>query len=183
VRQPKTWIGYAVKAGAGAGVGAEGALAGVLQMWGNKASGCTFAITTGRLGLIAGFSGGLALVFATGFAQASEFQDFTSSGADFALACGPKIGKMVNPKWSNIAALASQFDNGLATVEGIVKGSNPKFATLRSELPGLAKSVSQAALFDADDQNITVLDIPLCGGGTEAGVYYGWSRTSVLSSW
>jgi hypothetical protein len=183
VVQPKTWVGFAVKGGGGAGVGAEVALAAVLKLWGGNSGGCSFATSTGRLGAVAGFSGGLAFVYATGFSQASEFQGFAADGLDFALACGPKIAGVVNPKWAKVSALATKFDDGLGLVEGIVKGSNPKYQDLRAELPGIAKTISQAALIDPEVKNITVLDVPLCGGGAEAGIYYGWSSTKLLSSW
>jgi hypothetical protein len=183
VPQPKTWVGVAIKGGAGAAAGAEVAVSAVLRIWGDNAGGCSFATTTGRLGAVAGFAGGLAFVYATGFTKADEFQGFASDGADFALACGPKIGSLVKPEWAKMASLAGRFDNGIELVEGIVKGANPRYQTLRSELPGIAKSVSQAMLIDPDQKNITLLDVPLCGAGAEAGIYYGWSSTRLLSSW
>lgn len=181
--QAKTWVGVAVKGGAGAGVSGEAAFGAVMQLWGKNDGGCSFMTTTGRLGAVAGFSGGLALVYATGFPSAREFHGFASSGADFALAFGPKIAGAVSPAWAKVAKTAQGFDGGAELVEGIVKGGNPKYATLRSELPGIAKSISSAALIDPDEQNITIIDVPMAGAGAELGVFYGWSNTRLLSSW
>jgi hypothetical protein len=182
VAQPKTWVGFAVKGGGGAAVGAELCLAAMIALWGKNNSGCTFACKTGRLGLVAGFSGGIALVFATGFTSASEVNGYTSDGADFALAVGPKIAGAVNPQWARLAAVAKNFDHSAEMVEGLVKGAG-RFGTLRGELPGIAKLISQSALIDYDEKNITVLDVPMCGVGTELGIYYGWSSVNVLSTW
>ena len=181
--QPKTWVGFAAKAGGGAGLGGEAAFCAVIPLWGNRSGGCSFATTTGRLGAVAGFSGGLALTFATGFASASEFGGFSSSGGDFALSFGPKIAGAVNPAWARMGKLVGKFDGSAELVEGIVKGVNPKYQGLRQELPGLAKSLSSAALIDPDEKNLTLIDVPLAGGGAELGIYYGWSRTRLLRQW
>src|SRR5690606_17664431 len=127
--QAKTWVGIAVKGGAGAGVSGEACFGAVMELWGKNDGGCSFMTTTGRLGAVAGFSGGLALVYATGFASAKEFNGFASSGADFALAFGPKIAGAVSPAWAKVAKTAQGFDGSAELVEGIVKGTNPKYAT------------------------------------------------------
>jgi hypothetical protein len=41
----------------------------------------------------------------------------------------------------------------------------------------------QTALVDTDYQNVTAIDVPLAGAGTEAGFYYAWSKYNLLTSW
>jgi hypothetical protein len=180
---PKSWIGVMVKGSANVVVGADGGFAGVMQLWGDNTHGCTFFSKSGRLGAVAGFSGGLALVYATGFDRADQFNGFSSSQADFALAVGAKVSAFVNPNFARLLGSLGKFEGGVETVESLVKGVNPKYGKVRTELPGIAKALSQKCLIDSDAQSITVIDIPLAGGGAELGIYYGWSSTNLLSQW
>ncbi len=180
---PKSWIGVMVKGGGGAGLSGEGGFAAVMSLSAGKRHGCSFFSATGRLGAVAGFSGGMALVYATGFRSPRDFNNFSSSGTDFALAVGTKLKGLASPKWAKMVSALDKFDGGAEMVEGVMKGANPKYQSLREELPGLAKSLSQGVLIDPDIKNITVIDVPMAGAGAELGIYYGWSTTKVLSSW
>ncbi len=189
---PKTWVGIMAKGSGGVLIGAEGGVGALVTLdWATHGVG--FCYGAGRVIAGGGFSGGLALVIATGFEDASKFEGFASDGGDWALSFGPNLkGVIASGRLAKLQpllkAMGSVTPNAvLSRVEEaaemnrfakfIRSGENSK------EIYGVAKGVMQAMLIDTDYQNVTAIDIPLAGGGAEAGIYYSWSRYKVLSRW
>ena len=59
------------------------------------------------------------------------------------------------------------------------KGGDPAFEAMRTELPGIAKTLYGEALIDYSEKSLTAVDIPGVSGGTELGIYYSWDRIRV----
>lgn len=193
---PHTWVGVMGKGSAGLAVGAEGGVAALVEVT-TGFHGISFCFGAGRLIIGGGFSGGLALVIATGFKDANGFEGYTSSGADWALSFGPNIKAVaMSGKLARLNPILKKCASGINTVvtkaeEGaremalkadsmkriVTNGENAK------EIYGVAKGAIQGYLIDTDYQNVTAIDIPLAGAGTEAGFYYAWSRYKTLSRW
>lgn len=176
----RTWVGLMIKGSVGAAVSGEVGVAGMLSLWPGSSHACLINSTCGRLGAIAGFSGGAALVIATGFSKPADFHGYTSAGLDWALSVGAKIKGVANPKWAKLARLVDGFNDQSVFAEAFMKGSNPKYQALRKELPGMAKTVFSSVMIDHDIKNILVIDVPAAGGGAEVGIYYGWSQTRLM---
>lgn len=180
----KIWVGVALKGGAGLGIGAEAGLAAVVDL-NTQRHGGSLAMGALRAGATAGASGGLAMLICTGFASVKEMHGHFSSGADYAIAVGPKFGGLV--KSSKFATLLKNFDGGMEAVEGALKmgRSSTKLQAVLKEAPGAAKSAmsTYGMLVDTDAKTMVAIDIPGLGGGAELGVFYSWGKAGVLSSW
>ncbi len=184
---PKTWIGVMGKGSAGLFLGAEGGVGALvaLDLGGFGKHGVVFSVGTGRVITGGGFSGGLALVIATGFENARKFDNYSSDGADWALSIGENFkglaasGKLasVTPVLKTLSAIQTSADKADAYRKIVCSKDFGK------EIYGVMKGVMQTALVDTDYQNVTAIDVPLAGAGTEAGFYYAWSKYNLLTSW
>jgi len=180
----KMWAGVLVKGGGGLIVGAEGGAAAVVNVDQTK-SGAVLGFGTLRAGIVGGASGGVALVICTGFGSVQEMNGFTSSGADFALAIGVKFSGFL--KASKAASSLKKFEGGLDAIEKAIHLGKDSEALKKvlSEVPGAAKSAAAvcSVVVDTDEKNIVAIDIPMAGAGAEIGVFYGWSKVKVVSTW
>jgi hypothetical protein len=181
---PKTWVGIMGKGSAGAIIGLEGGIGALAALdWSRQ--GICFGFGAGRVIAGGGFNGGLALVVATGFADAGKFEGYTSSGADWALSIGTNLksisstGKLtkLGPILKTLGAVDASVNKAEAYAKAIHSGEYSK------EIYGVVKGAMQAILVDTDYQNVTAIDIPLASAGAEAGFYYSWSMYSVLKRW
>lgn len=183
---PHSWCGIMVKGSANAVVGAELAAAALLSCT-KMTSGCTILSAGAQGGLVAGVSGGLAFVFATGFQTANDFNNYTADGIDWALSFGPKLESFVKGGTKLCTALKG-LDAVLARLDSAARAEKLKtlFNTnpeLGKEAYGIAKSVWSSSLIDSDLQSITVVDVPLASGGVQIGIYYCKSKFKLASSW
>jgi hypothetical protein len=181
---PKTWVGIVGKGSAGALIGAEGGIGALVALdWSRQ--GVCFSFGSGRVIAGGGFSGGLALVVATGFESGSKFDGYVCSGADWALSIGPNLkgismsGKLhkLGPILRVLGAADTVQSKAEAYSKAISSGEYSK------EIYGVVKGVLQTALIDTDTQTVTAIDVPLASAGAEAGFYYAWSQYNVLNRW
>lgn len=188
------WGGLLFKASIGAGVSGEAAIGILVKVGGDTPAAAVISTSSGRLGAIAGVSAGAAIVLATGFPTASSFDGHVSSGADWALSVGGKWKTFLDPKAAKIASsrapqLIKRVAENMATSSKAVqrmdkladwaKGGDPAFEAMRTELPGIAKTLYGEALIDYSEKSLTAVDIPGVSGGTELGIYYSWDRIRV----
>lgn len=181
---PKTWVGIMGKGSVGAIIGAEGGIGAVAALgFGNH--GACFSFGSGRVIAGGGFSGGLALVIATGFDSCRSFDNYWSKGADWALSIGENLKSVAAAgRLSKIAPVLktlSAVNTSVGKAESYSKVvSSSEFS---KEVYGVMKGVMQTSLIDTDSQNVTAIDIPLAGVGAEAGFYYSWSQFNLLKGW
>ncbi|CTQ61793.1 hypothetical protein LA5095_04389 [Roseibium album] len=192
------WGGLLFKASVGAGVSGEAAIGILCKVGDENPAVAVISTSSGRLGAIAGVSGGAAIVLATGFPTAASFDGHVSTGTDWALSVGGKWKTFLDPKAAKIASsnlpnIIKKVAEGMATNSRVVqrmdkladwaKGGDPAFEALRTELPGLAKTLYGEALIDYSEKNLTAVDIPGVSGGTEIGIYYKWDRMRLHRSY
>jgi hypothetical protein len=183
---PHSWFGIMAKGGGGLVVGGEFAAAALMSGM-NRAKGCSIVSLTGRAGLFGGGSGGLAFVFATGFEQPHDFNNYTADGLDWALSFGPKLSSLVKGG-SKLPQALKGLDEMLKTLQSAARVEKLKTVLnadpeLGKEVYGIAKGLYSATLIDSDLQSITAVDIPLLGGGAEIGIFYLKSGFKCTSSW
>lgn len=182
---PHTWYGLMFKGGGGVVLGAEGQVAALLSAM-DRRHGCTIGALSGRLGPVGGASAGLAVVFATGFTTPSEFSSFSADGFDWALSFGAKFSSFVKGA-GKLSALAAGGAAMLERLEGAARIKALEQVMLKpemgAEIYGIGKSLISGSLIDTDQQVITVVDIPMVGGGAEIGLYYAKTGYKCMSEW
>ena len=181
---PKTWVGIMGKGSAGLGLGAEGGVGAVAALgFGNH--GACFSFGSGRVIAGGGFSGGLALIIATGFNSSRDFHNYSSEGADWALSIGENLKSIATSgrlaKLGPVLKALSAVDKSVTKAEQYYKAVYS--SNFSKEIYGVMKGILQTSLIDTDAQNLTAIDIPLAGVGAEAGFYYSWSQYKLLKSW
>lgn len=174
------WIGLIGKGSIGAGLSGEVAIAGMKDLQSFSRS-VLFTQSSGRLGAILGAAGGWGVIFATGFRSPRDFDGFCSSGWDYSVAVGTRLKGVLNPKLAGVAKMLEGFDSKLEGIEAFLKGTNPKYQKLRSELPNIAKSVKDSVLVDPDVRSMVCIDLPGLPGA-EFGVFYKWDHIKVRSN-
>jgi hypothetical protein len=181
---PGVWHGLMLKGGGGAIVGGEGSVC-CLVKGGNPSTGVELGTASGRLGVTVGGSAGFCFVIATGFANGSAFDGYTSDGGDWALSFGPKIKSVIAA--SRLPTALVRLAEMVQTLEEAAKVKaltrfvrDPENSR---EIYSVAKSVQASYLIDDEYQGIVALDIPLAGVGAEVGIYYQWSRCKVWLQW
>jgi hypothetical protein len=195
---PKTWVGIMGKGSVGLGLGAEGGVGAVVSLDSGCRNGAVFSFGSGRVIIGGGFSGGLALVIATGFDSARKFDNFWTDGKDWALSVGTNFkglaagGKLsrINPVLASLAAVGQTTDRlqALATAKATTETAGVwrkmvSSETFGKEIYGVMKGITSGALINTDTQTVTAIDIPLASAGTEAGLYYSMSQFNLLASW
>lgn len=176
--QTGCWTGIAVKGAAGIGAGAE-AVPSLVFSWDHLGKGATFNCLSGRLGLVGGFSGGVALVIVTGFPDINQINGFSLSGWDWTLSLGAKAKGF--EKLGSTGPMIKRMVEGINSFENVIR--KVKDEEKAKELIGAGKGIVQSNGYDWSEQSVTVIDVPLAGGGGEAGVYWYWGSCKLLSSW
>lgn len=179
------WMGVQFKGGGGLIGGVEGSIGAVVNSV-RLTNGSSLISGGWRAGAVGGASGGLALLIATGFKSARDFNGYNSSGLDWALSFGPK--------WSGILKSAGKLDKLEAFAHGmldvidnasradrLVKFMKNPEAT--KEIYGVGKSLLSGTLVDDEYQGICAIDIPMAGMGAEIGIYFASSTFKTLSAW
>ena len=184
VNLPKTWVGIMGKGSAGLGIGVEGGITALSSLdFANH--GVCLSFGAGRVIAGGGFSGGLALVIATGFETASSFDGWVGTGGDWALSIGENLKSIVScgrlAKLKPILKALSTIDETVGTLDkyskAVSSGEHSK------EIYGVVKGALQGTWVDTDTKNLTAIDLPLASAGAEAGIYYSWSRYKLLKRW
>ena len=172
---PKMWAGIVLKGSLNLGCGYDGNAGIMFSLYnGDK---CAFLINNGRLGLVAGGAVGLAFAVGTGFGSQNDFASYSNTGWDGSLTLGVKAKAVVQS--SNALGRAfTMFKNGVKKAEDVIRLLHDH--DLTKEVPGLVKSALVGTLVDTEIQNITLIDVPVLGGGAEVGAFYAWSSLKVL---
>jgi hypothetical protein len=151
----------------------------LVRSWDNPSNGAWFNILSGRLGLVGGFSGGVALVIVTGFPNVNHLDGHSVSGWDWTVSLGAKFSAFA--KFGKSGPLLLKMVQRINKVEDLVKtmkaGDNGK------ELIGIGKAAYDNLGFDFEQPNITVIDIPLAGTGAEMGIYLYYGSCKLFSKW
>lgn len=172
------WSGLAVKGAAGVVIGAEDVPAAVVS-WDNWRNGALFNMLSGRLGLVGGFSGGVALVMVTGFPDIQRLSGHSVSGFDWALSVGAKVKGL--DKLGKTGPLLHKMLEGINKSEDLIRKLKDSDHT--KEVVTLGKSAVQYIGMDWEEPNVTVLDIPYLGAGAELGLYCYWGTCKLLAKW
>jgi|GEM_PF-3088444 len=178
------WSGIGVKGALGIGIGAEDVPAAVVS-WDNKSKRASFNIISGRLGLSGGFSGGLALVVLTGFTDINHLNGYSLSGWDWTLSIGAKLKGL-----DKLEKTGSLLSDALASFNQLGKLNHfddlipaIKRNEQAADLVGAGKSVISSFGYDWKEKSVTVIDVPLAGGGAEVGIYLYYGSCKLLSQW
>jgi len=172
------WSGLALKGSAGVVIEGE-EICCLVGSWDNPSRGAWFNILSARLGLVGGFSGGVALVIVTGFPNIDVLNGHSVSGWDWTVSLGAKLSGFA--KFGKSGPMLLKMVERINKVEDLVKtmkgGDNSK------ELIGIGKSAYDNFGYDFEEQNVTVIDIPLAGAGAEMGVYMYYGSCKLFSKW
>lgn len=172
------WSGLALKGSAGVVIEGEEVCC-LVRSWDNPNQGAWFNILSSRLGLVGGFSAGVALVIVTGFPNINLIHDHSVSGWDWTVTVGTKLSAFA--KLGKTGPMLVKMVENINKVEDLVKamkgGKNGK------ELIGIGKATYDNFGFDFEKPNITVIDVPLGGVGAELGVYLYWGTCKLFSKW
>jgi hypothetical protein len=177
-QQSGCWSGLALKGSAGVAIQGEEVVC-IVRSWDNASKGAWFNMLSSRLGVVGGFSGGVALVIVTGFPNINELHNHLVSGWDWTLSLGAKLSGLA--KLGKTGPMLFQMVSKINKVEDLIKtikaGENEK------EIIGIGKAAYDNFGFDFQEKNITVIDIPLGGTGAEGGIYIYVGTCKLFSSW
>ncbi len=160
--QDRVWVGFAVKGNLDCGLGGEVALVYVVRV-SDPREGFFFAMSTARLGILGGWSGGVALVVVTGIRGPKELDGHLQSGTDWTLSLAAKwdaVFKLANvPKVNELRRCAKLVQCVRDSTDSLVS---------------LGKNALALSTIDWEEPGVNVYDI--VGGGVNVGVYYYVSR-------
>ena len=172
------WSGLALKGSAGVVIEGEEVCC-LVRSWDNPNNGAWFNILSGRLGLVGGFSAGVALVIVTGFPNANHLDGHSVHGWDWTVSLGAKFSAFA--KLGRSGPLLLKMIERINKVEDLVKAM--KGGDRGKELIGIGKAAYDNFGFDFEQPNVTVIDIPLAGTGAELGVYLYYGSCKLFSTW
>jgi hypothetical protein len=179
------WFGFAIKGGAmGALAGAEIAI-GVVFSLDTPRKMMVFIMTTGRVGIGLGASGGASAVLVTNVRSVKEMQSIATSGTDWTVAIGAKIGKAAEATSEAIKVLkACWVGRTFLDQQKLIKAINAAdfVASLSKHvdsIAGLGKTIFINSNIDPDVQSVSMLDLPWPSGGAELS----WYRYDSVVNW
>lgn len=176
--QSGCWSGLALKGSAGVAIQGEDVVC-LVRSWDNPSKGAWFNVLSSRLGLVGGFTAGVALVIVTGFPNINHLHDHSVSGWDWSVSLGAKLSGFakLGKTGPMLVEMAKRINKIEDLVQAIKAGKNEK------EIIGMGKAAYDNFGCDFTEQNITVIDVPLAGTGAELGVYIYAGTCKLFSKW
>ncbi len=172
------WSGLALKGSAGVAIQGEEVVC-LVRSWDNPSKGAWFNVLSSRLGLVGGFTVGVALVIVTGFPNIDHLHNHSVSGWDWSVSLGAKLSGFA--KFGKSGPMLLEMVKRINKVEDLIQtikaGKNEK------EIIGIGKAAYDNFGYDFEEQSVTVIDIPLAGTGAELGVYIYAGTCKLFSKW
>ena len=172
------WSGLALKGSAGVAIQGEEVVC-LIRSWDNSSLGAWFNVLSSRLGLVGGFTAGVALVIVTGFPNIDELHNHSVSGWDWSLSLGAKLSGFA--KFGKSGPMLIEMARRINKVEDMIKAI--KSGEREKEIIGIGKAAYDNFGYDCGEKNVTVIDIPLAGTGVEMGVYIYAGTCKLFSKW
>jgi hypothetical protein len=172
------WSGLALKGSAGVVIQGEEVVC-LVRSWDNPGSGAWFNVLSSRLGLVGGFTAGVALVVVTGFPNINELHNHLVKDWDWSLSLGAKLSGFAKLGKTGpvLVEMAKRINRVEDLVQAIKAGKNEK------EIIGMGKAAYDNFGGDFEEKSVIVIDIPLGGVGVEMGVYIYRGTCKLLSKW
>ena len=172
------WLGIVGKGGAMvAVVGIETAAGWAVSLDGIS-KGMAITVSTTRLGVGWGASGGATFVFITGVKQPSQLNGFQTGGGDFNIALGGNYGKWVKSAMASkrIAPLVEALTKIGAKTPAALKMALKTKPESYADLVKAGKAVMDYAGLSPNGQpDVIAFDVPFASGGAEVSVFHGVS--------
>ena len=172
------WSGLALKGSAGVAIQGEDVVC-LVRSWDNASKGAWFNILSSRLGLVGGFTAGVALVIVTGFPNINVLHDHSVSGWDWSLSLGAKLSGFakLGKTGPMLVEMAQRINKVEDLVQAIKAGKNEK------EIIGMGKAAYDNLGGDFEEPSVIVIDVPMGGVGAELGIYIYAGTCKLLSQW
>lgn len=172
------WLGMVGKGGAMVAVVGIETAAGWAFSLDALSNGMALTVSTTRLGVGWGASGGCTFVLITGVRNPGQLNGFQSGGADFNVALGGNYGKWVKSATASkklaplVEALTKLGAKTPAALKAILKSKPESYGDLYKA----AKAVLDFMALTPDGPvNVLAFDVPFVSGGAEVSLFHGIS--------
>jgi hypothetical protein len=175
------WLGIGGKAGTMFVVVGIETMTGYVVSLDDMSKGMGVTASINRLGLGAGVTGGLCIIYMTGIQSPGDLNGYQQLDADFNLSLGGNWGKMA--KTAKLAKLKPLIQAVMKVGARTPKAFQQALKAHPDKWVELVKAAKSSNEFMGIDPggapNVFVLDVPI-GGGVEASVFYGLSNFNAV---
>jgi hypothetical protein len=177
------WVGLIAKGGTMFGIVGTETATGYAVSLDDWRKGMAVTVSTSRIGVGAGASGGLTILLITGVQVPSDLNGYMSGGGDFNFAPGPNFGK-----WIKGGISAAKFKPLVAVLEKI-GAKTPKALKealkIKPEMCGdlykAGKTVMDTLGIDPGGAvNVVAFDVPFLSAGAEVSFFHGVSTYNAV---